>query len=240
MYGKIFEQMYDGTLSADWKAMIVFQQLIVLADSTGVVDYTPPALCRRTGIPLDIIEHGLEKLQEPDPYSRSSEESGKRISLIDDHRPWGWYIVNYDHYKMLASREDRREKDRLRKQKTRAKSLNEKDVHSCPQASAMSRHEDEDEDEDEDGSQSPSEIAQEADSVIWNTGVELLGDKKSDRSLIGKWVSEHGKEKVAAAIAQAAVQRPVEPKAYITAALQERVQSTDPYYNQLHQVVAKC
>ena len=62
--------------------------------------------------------------------------------------------------------------------------------------------------------------------------------KKSDRSLIGKWVSEHGKEKVAATIAQAAVQRPVEPKAYITAALQDRVQPTDPYFKQLNQAVA--
>ncbi len=88
MYGKIFESMYDGTLSADWKAMIVFQQFIVLADSEGIVDYTPPALSRRTGIPLEIIEHGIEKLQKPDPYSRSSEFNGKRIALLDDHRPW--------------------------------------------------------------------------------------------------------------------------------------------------------
>ena len=87
MYGKIFESMYDGTLSADWKAMIVFQQFIVLADSEGIVDYTPPALSRRTGIPLDIIEHGIKKLQDPDPYSRSTDFSGQRIVLLDDHRP---------------------------------------------------------------------------------------------------------------------------------------------------------
>ena len=127
MYGKIFEQMYDGTLSADWKAMVTFQQFIVLADSEGIVDYTPPALSRRTGIPLDILEHGIVKLQEPDPYSRSSDLDGRRIALLDEDRPWGWEIVNYTHYRDLASREDKREKDRVRIADKR-KALKDKDV----------------------------------------------------------------------------------------------------------------
>ena len=85
---------------------------------------------------------------------------------------------------------------------------------------------------------SPSEKA--LDEQIWKTGVSLLGDKKSDRSLIGKWVSEHGKEKVAAVIAQAAITRPVEPKAYITALLQDRTRPTDPYYAEIRKVVASA
>ena len=159
MYGKIFEQMYDGTLSADWKAMIVFQQFIVLADSEGIVDYTPPALSRRTGIPLDIIEHGIEKLQQPDPYSRSKEFSGKRIVLLDDHRPWGWSIVNYEYYRDLASREDQRIKARERKRKQRenqSQTVDSKDtshdVTNGHASSRMSRHEDEDANEDADES----------------------------------------------------------------------------------------
>lgn len=134
MYGKIFESMYDGTLSADWKAMIVFQQLIVLADRDGQIDYTPPALSRRTGIPLDVIEHGIGKLQEPDQYSRSREMEGRRIALIDEDRPWGWSIVNYSHYRDLASRADKREKDRLRLADKR-KSLKSGDVAECREES---------------------------------------------------------------------------------------------------------
>ena len=85
---------------------------------------------------------------------------------------------------------------------------------------------------------SPSEKA--LDEQIWKTGISLLGDKKSDRSLIGKWVSEHGKEKVAAVIAQAVIAKPVEPKAYITALLQDRTRPTDPYYNEIRQAVASA
>ncbi len=156
MYGKIFEAMYDGTLSADWKAMIVFQQFIVLADSEGIVDYTPAALSRRTGIPLDIFEHGIAKLQEPDPYSRSSEFDGKRIALLDEQRPWGWSIVNYEYYRDIASREDGRIKARERKQKQREKQSQPADSKDVSQnvtdghaMSRMSRHEDEDADADE-------------------------------------------------------------------------------------------
>ena len=150
MYGKVFESMYDGTLSADWKAMVTFQQFIVLADSEGIVDYTPPALSRRTGIPLDILEHGITKLQEPDKYSRSRELEGRRITLLDDHRPWGWEIVNYAYYRDMASREDKREKDRARIADKR-KALKDKDVAESRDESqpvANVAHEDEDEDED--------------------------------------------------------------------------------------------
>jgi hypothetical protein len=114
MYGKIFESMYKGTLYGQWEAIVTFQQLIVLCDKDGLVDMTPPAIAATTSIPLDIIQKGIEALQQPDPYSRSPAQDGRRIVLADPARPWGWTIVNYDYYKNLASREDKKEKDRLR------------------------------------------------------------------------------------------------------------------------------
>jgi len=155
VYGKIFESIYDGTLSADWKAMITFQQLIVLADQDGTVDMTPPAISRRTGIPLDIIEHGIEKLQEPDKWSRSELHEGRRIILLDDHRPWGWEIVNYEHYKNLATRDDKREKARERKRRQRERQVTDYEgchapVTPCHTESRVSRHVDVDTDVDVD------------------------------------------------------------------------------------------
>jgi hypothetical protein len=156
VYGKIFESMYDGTLAADWKAMVTFQQLIVLADYNGIVEYTPAALSRRTGIPLDIIEHGIKKLEEPDEWSKSPDEEGRRICRMAEHRPWGWYIVNYDEYKALASRAEEREKARIRKQKQRERERQatesprmSQDVTGGHGESRMSRHVDVDVDVDE-------------------------------------------------------------------------------------------
>lgn len=99
MYGKIFESMYKGTLYGNWEAIVTFQQLIVLADKDGVIDMTPPAIAAMTSIPLDIIKKGIEFLMAPDEYSRTTGEDGKRIVLLDDHRPWGWRIVNFEDVK---------------------------------------------------------------------------------------------------------------------------------------------
>jgi hypothetical protein len=109
MYGKLFESMYDGTLYGQWQAIVTLQQLVILADADGVVDMTPPALAARTSIPLDIIETGLQQLQEADKYSRSPDEDGRRIVLIDPDRPWGWRIVNHAKYRNMRDIEQRRE-----------------------------------------------------------------------------------------------------------------------------------
>lgn len=114
MYGKIFDSIYDGTLRTNWQALVTFQQLIILADKSGVVDMTPHAIHGRTGIPMEIIEAGLDHLSKPDPYSRSNEEEGRRIVLIDDCRPWGWRLVNHGYYNRLRSMEEKREADRER------------------------------------------------------------------------------------------------------------------------------
>lgn len=121
MYGKIFDSMYDGTLVDDWRALITFQQMIILCDADGVVDMTPASISRRTGIPIDHIKTGLEILENPDPYSRTPAEDGRRIALLDEHRPWGWYIVNHAKYKTLQDKDTVREQNRLRKQKQRAR-----------------------------------------------------------------------------------------------------------------------
>jgi len=119
MYGKIFDSMYDGTLVEDWRALVTFQQFIVLCDANGIVDMTPHAISRRTGIPYEHIDAGIKILETIDPHSRTPEEGGCRIKLIDDHRPWGWYIVNHKKYRDMRNAEDRREYMRVYMQEKR-------------------------------------------------------------------------------------------------------------------------
>lgn len=109
MYGKLFASMYDGTLRQNWEALVTFQQLIVLADVNGVVDITAESLSARTGIPFDIIERGLQQLEQPDGNSRTPDEEGRRIVRVSDHRNWGWRITNYLKYRDLRTTADRRE-----------------------------------------------------------------------------------------------------------------------------------
>lgn len=111
MYGKVFESMYDGTLASrgPWQALVTFQQMIVLANKDGIVDMTPDAIARRTSIPLEIIELGIAELMKPDARSRTPDEDGRRILLIEDHRDWGWQIVNHAKYQAIRKAEERRE-----------------------------------------------------------------------------------------------------------------------------------
>lgn len=111
--------MYDGTLAGNWQAIITFQQMIVLCDVDGVIDMTPQAISSRTSIPLEIIQAGIGHLENPDPYSRSQEAEGRRIERLDDHRTWGWRIVNYTKYRHLRDSETVRNENKERQRRRR-------------------------------------------------------------------------------------------------------------------------
>lgn len=132
MYGKVFEQMYHGSMViSGWEALVTMQQLIVLADRDGLVDMTSNAISNTTTIPLDIIEKGLDVLSKPDPLSRTKDEDGRRIVLIDPERPWGWRLVNYKYYAALSSKEDKRIKDAARLAEKRNENNNSQNVAGC-------------------------------------------------------------------------------------------------------------
>ncbi len=150
MYGKIFESIYDGSLYGQWEAIVTMQQLIVLADADGVVDMTPQALAGKTSIPLEILEKGLKILSEPDPYSRSPAINGVRIQLLDEQRPWGWFLVNHKKYQGLRTAEDRREYMRGYMRNRRAEQAVNNSVNSGKQSLAQLANKDKDIDIDKD------------------------------------------------------------------------------------------
>ncbi len=217
MYGKIFQSMYDGTIAVNWKGLVTFQQMIVLCESDGVIDITPPALSKRTGIPLDIIEDGIEYLSQPDPYSRSQEHEGRRIILLDEHRPWGWVIVNHEYYRDLASVEDRREKAKLRKQKQREKEGEKEDVTPCHTLSRVSRHTDTDTD-----TLKEAASGDDPKNFIWE---EALRFKGITRTFLGKLCKEYSENNLVTAIMRTKDHCPADPKSFLVGVL--KADSTD-------------
>ena len=147
MYGKIFDSIYDGTLYGKWEALVTFQQFIVLSDADGTVDMTPMAISARTGIPREIIDKGIEVLEAPDPYTRTPGSDGVRIERLDEHRPWGWTIVNHEKYKRLQDSDTVREQTRERVRKHRERKKKVKDVTD---GNGAKRHTDTDTDTDKD------------------------------------------------------------------------------------------
>lgn len=112
MFAKVFASLWDGTLADQWETWSVFVFMLAHCDAQGVIDMTPQAISRRSCIPVDKVEAALKHLSAPDPRSRTATEDGRRIVLLDEHRDWGWQIVNYEHYRNMRDEESRREQNR--------------------------------------------------------------------------------------------------------------------------------
>lgn len=120
MFAKVFTQIFDSSIAENYEVRHVFEDLLKLADKTGVVDMTPEAVSRRTNVPLEKVVYGIGELMKPDERSRSKEHSGSRLILLDSRRDWGWIIVNYEHYRAIQDEETRRACWRDAKAKQRA------------------------------------------------------------------------------------------------------------------------
>ena len=121
MYAKVFAQIFDSSIAENHKVRHVFEDLLKLADQTGDVDMTVDAIARRTNVPFEEVAEAIKKLEEPDNQSRSKECEGRRIIRLDDHREWGWHIVNYLHYRGIMDEESRRSFFREAKRRQREK-----------------------------------------------------------------------------------------------------------------------
>ncbi len=112
MYVKLFTSIYQGTLRGNSHGLLVFTNLLAHADRFGVVDIHPRAIAEEVGITVDQVKAALLELEAPDPESRSPENEGRRIIRVDEHRAWGWQIVNYLKYRAIRDEDDRREQNR--------------------------------------------------------------------------------------------------------------------------------
>lgn len=120
MYAKVFSQIFTSSIAKDRVVRYGFMDLLVLADRDGVVDMTPEAIARVTNVPEEIVLSYLAELQKPDTRSRTPDEDGCRIVLLEGHRDWGWSIVNYSRYRDLNNDEARREYFREAQRKRRS------------------------------------------------------------------------------------------------------------------------
>lgn len=239
MYGKVFQQIYDGTLVENWKALVTFQQMIVLCDSQGVIDMTPEALARRTGIPLDIIREGITNLESPDPSSRTPDQQGRRIERIDAHREWGWQIVNHAKYQKMVSHDEKRASDRERLAAKRASVATCRDlsqgVASCREVSqpvASRRNLSQpvadvahtDAYTDADTNTEKQKDAADASDDLWDFGIEVLKGsglgERTARSFIGSLCKSHDESVVLEAMRLAAGK--ADPKQYALGVLKDK------------------
>src|SRR4051812_30785556 len=121
MYGKIFGSLWEGSMIGQADAQLVFVFLIAHADFQGVVDLEHAYIAALTGLTVDRVRAALALLEAIDPRSRRPDDGGRRILRLDDHRDWGWTIVNHAFYMEKRDEEHRRHQNRAAKARSRAR-----------------------------------------------------------------------------------------------------------------------
>ena len=112
IYAKLFTSIYQGTLRGNSHGLLVFTNLLAHCDKNGTADIHPRAIAEEVGLTVEQVNAALRVLESPDDESRSPEEQGRRIVRLDEHRAWGWSVVNYCKYRSIRDEDDRREQNR--------------------------------------------------------------------------------------------------------------------------------
>lgn len=106
LYARVFTQILDSSIAEDFQTRHVFEDLFKLCTKDGIIDMTRTAIARRLNLPLESLSPCIDKLESPDPNSRDPDHHGRRIERLDEHRDWGWRILNWPKYDALRSRAD--------------------------------------------------------------------------------------------------------------------------------------
>src|SRR3990167_10772082 len=140
-YTKLFNSILASTIwRAPDKTRIVWITMLAMANKDGVVEVSIPGLADFARVSLKDCEAALDDLSSPEPYSRSSENDGRRIAVIEGV---GWQLLNHGKYRAKMSDDERREYNRMKQAEWRAAQKNKKMSNSVIDSqlqSAMSAH----------------------------------------------------------------------------------------------------
>jgi hypothetical protein len=115
-YTKLFNSIITSTIwTEDDKTRILWITMLALADKNGEVQASIPGLARVAGITVADCEAAIRKFLDPDPYSRTPDDEGRRIEAI----PGGWALLNHGKYREMASRDELKEAEAERKRRYR-------------------------------------------------------------------------------------------------------------------------
>lgn len=94
--------IHSSIWSEDDRIVRLWITLLAMKQFDGRVESSIPGLARAANIPIEDCERGLKKLMSPDPYSRSKEHDGRRITEIEG----GWFVLNHEKYRDKRDRAD--------------------------------------------------------------------------------------------------------------------------------------
>ncbi len=127
-YTKLHSSIVDSTV---WRlphpTRIVWITLLAKCDRDGCVQMSLPGLSDASRVTLQEAKEAIATFQEPDEYSSTPDNEGRRIESI----PGGWRILNYDLYRAKLSQEDQKASAAERNARYRER-LRQKTVTNTP------------------------------------------------------------------------------------------------------------
>ena len=116
MYGKHFASMYSGSMVGAGACTFAVWGYVIAHAIDSRVELNPRLLSAIIGEPEDAIRATIAKLEQPDPESRSKDSDGKRLIREGQFQ---YFIPTWESYQVIRTAEQRREYNRLAKQKER-------------------------------------------------------------------------------------------------------------------------
>ncbi len=115
-----FTKLHGGILgSTIWReapyVKVVWITLLAMADQDGVAEATVPGLAAFANVSIEETQAAIEKFLSPDKFSRTPDCEGRRIEVVDG----GWRLLNYEKYREKLSKEELKERGRVRQQRYR-------------------------------------------------------------------------------------------------------------------------
>lgn len=124
-YTKLFASITESTIvSEPVPTRWLWVTMLAMSNASGEVYGSIPGLARRANLTMGETETAVACFLSPDPYSRTQDNEGRRIEVIDG----GWRLLNHAKYAAVRNTEERREYMREYMRKRREK---DDDVVSC-------------------------------------------------------------------------------------------------------------
>lgn len=137
-FTKLFSDIVTSSIwSEDNETRIVWITLLAIAGPDGIARAAMPSLARVAGVSLEKTGQALDKFQQPDQYSRSQENEGRRIQRVEG----GWLLLNYQRYRSGLNSDERREYKRIKQQQYRSKRKSVSEAYKANERRFVKAHE---------------------------------------------------------------------------------------------------
>jgi hypothetical protein len=110
--------------------------MLAMSDRKGRVWASIPGLAHRARIEVEQAQDAIKRFMEPDKYSRTKENEGRRIAEIDG----GWVLLNYLKFRAIRDEESVNESKRAYINNRRASEASESTVEPCRTEVEQSRN----------------------------------------------------------------------------------------------------